>query len=154
MVERFEKFSYLISELSKLLHKIESDELLELGLKGPYAIYILTLAKHQNGVCASKLSELCARVKADVSRAVAALIEKDIATKIISEDKKYRSPIALTEKGLLVAERISAKAKRAVEFASEGVSDEERKIFYESLETICSNMTKMSVSGVSGSDNN
>lgn len=154
MVERFEKFSYLISELSKLLHKIESDELLELGLKGPYAIYILTLAKHQSGVCASKLSELCARDKADVSRAVAALIEKDIATKIISEDKKYRSPIALTEKGLLVAERISAKAKRAVEFASEGISDEERKIFYESLETICSNMTKMSISGVPSSDRN
>ena len=57
MVERFEKFSYLISELSKLLHKIEADVLSELGIKGPYAIYILTLAKYKEGISASKISE-------------------------------------------------------------------------------------------------
>lgn len=148
MVERFEKFSYLISELSKLLHKIEADELMELGVKGPYAIYILTLSKYKDGVPAAKISELCSRDKADVSRAVSALIEKGLAKKLSSEEKKYRNPIILTEKGFLVADRISAKARRAVEFASEGVSDADRNIFYETLETICMNMTKMSVSGV------
>ena len=34
MVERFEKFSYLITELSRLLHKIESDALSQFGRKG------------------------------------------------------------------------------------------------------------------------
>ena len=66
MVERFEKFSYLISELSKLLHKIEADELLELGVKGPYAIYILTLAKHKNGIPAAKIAELRGMTLRDV----------------------------------------------------------------------------------------
>ena len=149
MVERFEKFSYLISELSKLLHKIEADELLELGVKGPYAIYILTLAKHKNGISAAKIAELCSRDKADVSRAIANLSDKGLVTKAETQGKKYRSPISLTEEGFLVAERISAKARLAVEFASEGVSDDERKTFYETLETICSNMTKMSITGLS-----
>lgn len=148
MVERFEKFSYLISELSKLLHKIESEELAEFGVKGPFAIYLLTLSKFPEGISAKKISELCSRDKADVSRAVSALCEKGLAVKISEEGTKYRMPIALTENGMLVAERISEKARNAVDFASVGVSDENRKIFYETLETICSNMTKMSLSGV------
>lgn len=149
MVERFEKFSYLISELSKLLHKIEAEELLELGVRGPYAIYILTLAKYPSGIPAAKIAELCSRDKADVSRAVADLSLKGLVKKDENQSKKYRSPISLTEEGFSAAERISAKARRAVEIASEGVSDEERKIFYETLETICSNMTKMSITGLS-----
>lgn len=152
MVERFEKFSYLISELSRLLHKIESDELSQIGIKGPYAIYILTLAKYPSGIPASKISELCARDKADVSRAVAALTEKGLIKKQTVEGKKYRSPISLTKKGFLVADSISQKARAAVEFASSGVSDENRKTFYETLEAICSNMTKMSLSGVPSED--
>ena len=148
MVERFEKFSYLISELSKLLHKIESEELAEFGVKGPYAIYLLTLSKYPAGISATKISELCARDKSDVSRAVSALCEKGLAVKLGEEGMKYRAPIALTESGMLVAERISEKAKSAVDFASAGVSEKNRKIFYETLETICSNMTKMSLSGV------
>ena len=152
MVERFEKFSYLISELSKLLHKIESDELSELGVKGPYAIYILTLAKHRDGISASKISELCARDKSDVSRAIGDLIEKKLAARISTDGKKYKAPIALTEKGFLVADRISAKAKSAVEYASAGISDDERKIFYDALETICLNLTKLSLSGLENKD--
>ena len=152
MVERFEKFSYLISELSRLLHKIESDELSQLGIKGPYAIYILTLAKYPDGISASRITELCARDKADVSRAVAALTEKELVKKLTVEGKKYRSPIALTEKGFLVADSIKEKARAAVEFASSGVSDADRRTFYEALEAICSNMTKMSLSGVPRED--
>ena len=106
MVERFEKFSYLISELSRLLHKIETDALSQYGIKGPYAIYILSLAKHPDGITASKISELCARDKADVSRAVAALTEKGLVEKQIVEGRKYRSPIRLTEKGFYLSNHI------------------------------------------------
>ena len=148
MVERFEKFSYLISELSKLLHKIESEELAEFGVKGPYAIYLITLSKYPSGISATKIAELCARDKSDVSRAVSALIAKGLSVKIEEEGTKYRSPIRLTENGLRVAERISEKAAKAVDFASIGVSDKNRKIFYETLETICFNMTRMSRFGV------
>ena len=148
MVERFEKFSYLISELSKLLHKIETDELESLGIKGPYAIYILTIAKHAGGITANELAKICSRDKSDVSRALSALIDKGVAKKDIDEGKKYKALISLTERGVKTAESISQKARCAVEFASEGVSEEDRKIFYETLEIICSNMTKMSLNGV------
>ena len=148
MVSRFEKFAYLISELSKLLHKLESDELLPLGLKGPYAIYILTIARHECGVSLSDLSELCARDKADVSRAVAALTEKGIAKKVAEGAKKYKSKVVLTEEGSLLAQRLSQRAQSAVDFASFGVAEEKRAIFYDTLEVIYANMRKMSETGV------
>lgn len=149
MISRFEKFSYFISELSKLLHKIEADELEALGLKGPYAIYILTIAKYENGISASRLSEICSRDKSDVSRAVAALIENGVAVRNAHDGAKYRTPILLTEKGRMIADNISKKAKNAVEFASQGVSDEERSVFYETLEAIYNNIKQLSAKGVS-----
>ncbi len=148
MISRFEKFSYLIGELSKLLHKIEGEVLEAIGLKGPYAIYILTIAKYSEGITASELSEICGRDKADVSRAVSALLGGGFAEKITEEGKKYKSLFKLTEKGFSVAKDLRTKADNAVEYASYGVSAEDRMVFYDTLETIYSNMKKMSDFGV------
>ena len=148
MVSRFEKFSFLIGELSKLLHKIEGEELQPLGLKGPYAIYILTIAKSTDGITATALCEACGRDKADVSRAISALLDGGFAEKIITEGKKYKATYKLTQKGLDVANNLRSNAENAVDFASNGVSDNDRKIFYDTLETIYLNMRKMSDFGV------
>ncbi len=148
MISRFEKFSYLIGELSKLLHKIEGEVLEAIGLKGPYAIYILTVAKHSEGITASELSEICGRDKADVSRAVTALVNGGFAEKNTKEGKKYKSVFKLTQKGIKVANELRTKANSAVEYASRGVSSEDRMIFYSTLETIYSNMKNMSNYGV------
>ena len=148
MKSRFEKFSYLIGELSKLLHKIEGDVLEEIGLKGPHAIYFLTIAKHSEGITASELSEICGRDKADVSRTVTALVNGGFAEKITEDGKKYKSTFKLTQKGLNVAKDLRSKADSAVEYASRGVSAEDRAVFYSTLETIYSNMKKISDFGV------
>ncbi|MBQ9070045.1 MAG: hypothetical protein IJY23_01680 [Clostridia bacterium] len=148
MVARFEKFSYLISELSKLLHKLEAEVLEPLGLKGPHAIYILTIAKYKDGITASELSKACSRDKADVSRAISALVSSGLAEKSIRENAKYKAEISLTEEGYKVAKSLSETAKNAVEFASRGVSDCDRSVFYETLEAIFNNMKRMSELGV------
>ena len=73
MLSRFERFSVSISELYRHIHKISADEMAKYGLKGPYAIYLLTMHRYSDGITATQLCELCDRNKAEVSRAVTAM---------------------------------------------------------------------------------
>ena len=57
-----------------------------------------------------------------------------------SAHKRYQSPLALTEKGKLVGERIAAKVDGILERASEGLTEEERAAMYRALGRICDNL--------------
>ena len=148
MVERFEKFSYFISELSRLLHKIESEEMEVLGLKGTHSIYLIVLARFKGGITATELAKICGRDKADVSRAISALDEKSLIKKEASGKNNYRASLTLTDAGLSAAARLRARARLAVEYASAGVSDEDRAALYRSLEAICKNIQSLSEVGI------
>lgn len=143
MVNRFEKFSYFISELSRLLHKIESEEMEAIGLKGPHSIYLIVLSRYEEGITSTALAQICGRDKADVSRAVNALCAKGLVSKAPGGKNNYRAPLFLTEDGKLAASRLKEKAKRAVEYASQGVSEEDRAALYRALETICTNIQQL-----------
>ena len=152
MVNRFEKFSYFISELSRLLHKIESEEMESIGLKAPHSIYLIVLLRYKKGITAAELVKICGKDKADVSRAISALSKKDLVTKAECAKNNYRAPLTLTDAGEAAAQRIRAKAMRAVEFASRGVSDEDRAALYRSLETICANIQDLCEKGLPDGD--
>lgn len=148
MLNRFEKFTFFIEEVARVLHKIMGDEMEFFGLKGPTAIYILMLAEHSEGVTVSAISEKCGRDKADVSRSIAALCQKELVYKKNCTRSNYRALIYLTEKGEDAAARLRKRAKMAVEYASHDVSDDDRRIFYDTLETIYTNLCTISRSGV------
>ncbi len=145
MIERFERFSTAISEISYHWHKIASDEMEKHGLKGPYAVYFTTLHRYPDGITAAKLAEICSKDKADVSRALALLQKLDLVKK---EGENYRASIKLTEKGRQLAEVINQKAMIAVENGSKGCSEEEREIFYMVLELIRTNLEELSKKGL------
>ena len=130
------------------MHKLESTEMESIGLKGPYALYLLTIARHPNGITLSKIAEISARDKADVSRAVSAMTEKGLIEKLGADNKNYRSPISLTEKGRDAANQLALLSNNAVECASKDVSDEDREIFYTVLEKIILNIKKMTETGI------
>lgn len=148
MVDRFERFSYAISVISRLWHRIASDEMGKYGLKGSNSVYFTTLQRFPEGVTAAQLVELCCRDKADVSRAMKLLEEKGFVRRIDPIGKAYRTPLQLTEQGALLAEQISRKARLAVEQASLGLSDEKRVIFYEALDVITTNLHRVSREGL------
>lgn len=153
MKDRFEKFSYFITETAKHLHKIEQSEMESLGLKGPYAIYLLAIARYKDGITAARLSEECARDKADVSRAVKAMEDKGLLERSSSVKRGYRAPIRLTELGKRAAKQLEAKARAAVEFANVNVPSEDLKIFYKTLEALLKNIRTMSKTGVPDAEN-
>lgn len=144
MTDRFGKFITVISEIDKYWHKVAASVMAEYGLKGPYAIYLITLFKHPDGLNASQLSEICERNKADVSRAINDMESKGLLFKNLKNNSFYRAKLVLTQKGMSAAEKIKLTAERAVDTASSGVSPEEREILYKSLAIISYNLKTMS----------
>ena len=57
MLNRFEKFTFFIEEVARVLHKIMGDEMSFFGLKGSFAIYILILADQPDGITVSSIAE-------------------------------------------------------------------------------------------------
>ena len=143
MENRFEKFSCLISNISQSLHKIASVEMDKYELKGPMAIYLLTIFGHNEyGLTLMQLSEYCNRDKADVSRAIAHMQKKGL---VVKEGKAvYRTRIKLTELGLSAAEDIRKLADDAAGRVEVGLSESELDSMYFALETISENLRLMS----------
>ncbi len=148
MINRFERFSFAISEIHRFWHKIASNEMTKLGLKGPHIVYLVALKRFPEGVTAAELSEMCGRDKSDVSRAIASMEEKGLVEKIGINQSFYRAKLILTEKGNRVAAHISKRAGLAVEMGGSGLSEDERKTFYDALELIASNLSTISEDGL------
>lgn len=148
MVERFERFSLAISEISRCWHRIANEVMKQYDLKGAYSVYFTTMSRFPEGLTATQLVEVCGRDKADVSRAMAAMEEKGLVCRKQNETRLYRARLALTEQGVTLAEQINERAKAAVEYASRGLSNEKREIFYEALALITNNMQGMSRDGI------
>ncbi len=148
MLERFETFSLAISEISKHWHKLTTDEMGKYGLKGPHSIYLLVMAKHDEGLTAPQICELCGKDKADVSRTMSVMEQKGLVKKEGSSHSLYRGLLKLTEDGKKAAQYVSDRARLAVEMAGKGLSEENRKIFYDALGIIATNMRELSRNGL------
>ncbi len=144
MLKRFIKFSYLVGSIHKSVQKILSDEMAKYGLKGAHAQYLVALYRAEEGITAVKLQEICDNDKAAVSRAISDMIEKGLIIK--DGDSPYRARLSLTEKGKNAAEFVCKRAQTAVELT--GITDEDREIFYSSLEKLEKNLKEISRKGM------
>lgn len=147
MVNRFERFSFAMFEISRCWHKLAGDEMLRYGLKGPHAIYLVTLAQYPDGITATQLCELCGRDKSDVSRAMSTMVQKGL---VVREDAAgtYRARLALTDAGLAAARQVCQRAALAVELAGQGFDPDQRQVFYSVLDTITDNLQQLCRKGL------
>lgn len=148
MLERFEKFTFMIYELQRCWNRIASDEMVFYGLKGSYASYLIAMYRRPEGVTASQLGYLCGRDKADVSRAVAVLESKGILKKETGSGNLYRAKLLLTEYGLAITESVVKKAMLAENIAGAGLSDGQRSVLYGALSQISQNMRELCKTGI------
>lgn len=147
-IGRFEVFTLALSEIMSNWNKIATEELRPYGLKGGYVVYLISLFKAPEGLTAANLSQMCNRDKAEVSRAIKALLEKGFVSRTNTTSTGYRASIALTEKGREVTHALRERVKLVVEKGGEGLSDNEREIFYNSLEIISKNLKAISEDGL------
>ena len=148
MLNRFERFSFSIFEITRYWHKITSEEMEKYGLKGPHYVYLLAMDRHPDGITAVQLGELCGRDKADVSRMVSILEQKVLLTRECVGKNQYRGLLKLTEAGNAAAQYVRRRVTVAVELASEGLNDEHRKVLYDALEQIAGNLRAISAAGL------
>jgi len=148
MISRFERFSFAMFEITRYWHKISSDEMTRFGLKGQHSVYLMTLYNHPEGITAARLSELCSKDKADVSRMMSIMEDRGLVKKEAVNGSNYRARLSLTRLGMEAAEHVEQRARLAVDLAGGWMSDETRSEFYHALEKIASNLQQISEGGL------
>ena len=140
MEKRFETFTVLITKINRNIRKIKNQAMKEYGLKSPQISCLYFL--YSNPLTAKELCERCEEDKATISRSLDYL-EKNGYLICKSESKKrYNAPFTLTEKGERAGKRIAEKITAVLCEISTGISNEDRIIFYRSLNVISENIEK------------
>lgn len=126
----------MIFGIYRSIQRLERDEMIKYGYKGAFAQYLVTLIQYPDGIIASRLCELCDKDKAAVSRIVAEMQEKGLVVRECEGAGTYRGKIKLTPLGLQIAENVCSSVRVAVAATGETMTDEERMIFYQTLEKL------------------
>ncbi len=152
MLDRFEQFTYSISNIAKHIMKIERKEMEKYGLRGSYAQYLVVLSEYPEGITSAKLCEICDRDKAAISRIISEMEKKGLVTREGKEGGTYRAKLLLTEEGKKAAGFVCDRAEIAVSLAGKGLDEEDRKIFYGALAIFEANLRRISRDGLPDRD--
>lgn len=142
MEERFKTFTVLIAGVSRCIRRIKTGEMAEFELGSTHVSCLYYLSKAET-MTSKELCEICEEDKANISRSIRYLEENGFITCTSRTQKRYLAPLCLTEKGRLAGQRITEKIDRILDEAGEGLSEEERAIFYRSLALIHNNLQKI-----------
>ena len=139
MLQRFELFVSGITVCYKYIQRIKAMEMTELGLKGTHVMCLFFLYRHEDGLTATELCRMCTEDKAAISRTLSTLREKGC---IQSEGNAYRAKWTLTEQGRAVTDRVCKLVDQWVGSGGEGLTEDDREVFYKVLEHISANLRK------------
>lgn len=140
-LDRFEEFITGITVCYKSIQRIKSSEMEKFfsGMKGTHAMCIFFLSRNPQGLTSSQLAKKCSEDKSAISRAVSLLQEKGF---IMPTQKKYRDILHLTDEGKILAEKINSLIFSWVSSIGEGITEEEREIFYKVLARFTENISE------------
>jgi DNA-binding MarR family transcriptional regulator len=82
---------------------------------------------------AREISLICDEDKASISRSIDYLEHNGYLTCECKTEKRYKSPIFLTDKGAEISKQIKDKIDNIVELAGIGITEENRINFYKTL---------------------
>ena len=107
MNERFERFTVLITKISRNIRKIKNKEMADYDLRSPHVscLYYLYVSE---SLTATDLCERCEEDKATISRSIDFLEKNGYIVCQSAKAKRYKAPLVLTEKG--EADRSASRA--------------------------------------------
>lgn len=142
MKKRFETFTVLVHRIARNIRKIENREMAEYDLRSAH-ISCLYYLYSTRGITLTELCDRCEEDKATVSRAVDYLEKNGYLVSDEKNVKRYKYPLILTEKGQEIGNKILEKVDRVLEQMNDGLTEEERAIFYRSLSIISEGLQKV-----------
>lgn len=142
MVERFETFTVLLNRINRNIRKIKNQEMAKYELRSPH-IYCIYYLYRTEGLTAKDLCDRCEEDKATISRSLDYLEKNGYLVCKSDSKKRYNAPFELTERGMRAGKRIADKITSILDEISIGISDEDRAIFYRSLNIISENIDKV-----------
>lgn len=148
MLSRFGQFSSIMFSIQRDIQKIEREEMIKHGYKGAYAQYLVALYQHPEGLISSRVSEICDKDKAAVSRILSEMQEYGLVVREKNGENRYRGIVKLTEEGMRVARSVCDSARVAVAAVGQEMTDEERTLFYDTLERISAKLQAMARDGI------
>ena len=148
MLDRFEHFSYSISNIYRHIVKIEREEMEKYGLRGSYVQYLLAMKRYPEGVTSTQLCEICDKDKAAISRVIAEMESKGLVKRESEKNILYRAKLVLTEEGNNAANYVCQRAEKAVAEAGRGLDENDRKIFYGVLAIFEANLRRICRDGI------
>ena len=143
MTERFETFTVMIAGISRAIRRIKTEEMAEYELKSPHVSCIYYLYRSEEPLTAAELCGYCDEDKAAISRSIEYLEANGLIEKRAEKNKRYRTPLRLTEKGREIGEKLSKKIDGILNLAGNGMTDDERATFYKFLRLIHDNLNSI-----------
>ncbi len=145
MDERFETFTVLLNRINRNIRKIKNEEMANYELRSPHisCLYYLYISKE---LTSKDFCERCEEDKATISRSLDYLEKNGYIICKSQTKKRYNAPFELTERGMRAGKRIADKIASVLEEISTGISDNDREIFYRSLNIISENIDKVAKS--------
>ena len=135
MKDRFETFTVLINRINRNIKKIKNKEMEAYNLRSIHTTCLYYIYLNEN-ITASKLYHRMEEDKAAISRALDYLQENGFIAMENSQEKKYRCPLILTDKGKKVAKQIVDKINAIL--SEVGLNKDERETFISQLSDISS----------------
>ena len=139
MADRFELFSTSVLKLTRAVQAIKSSKMAEHGLKGPDAVCLCRLYECEGGLTATELARAGEIDKAQVSRAMSALLARGLVLLEQSEEKRYKRKYRLTAEGVRVSADVAGTVARIERAVAHGIPPRELDVFYATLYKLCRN---------------
>ncbi len=134
-MERFERFTVLITNITRNIRKIKTEEMVRWNLRSHHVSCIYYLFT-KGSLTSKKLCEICSEDKANISRSIDYLEEEGFVVQKSITKKRYNAQYVLTDKGKSVGKIISDRIDEVINSVSGELSDEERATMYKCLEMI------------------
>lgn len=139
--DRFILFSTLLNDAQKSISRIKNRKMDQYGLGSAHTLCMCLLATHPDGLTKTELARHCGVDKAQISRVVSDIREKNYVS-IANPECNYRQRYTLTDEGMVVAEDMRQIILDINAFVSDSISKEQIENFYETLKIICGNLKK------------
>ncbi len=142
MTDKYKTFTVLMSNISRSIKKLKTAEMAKLNLKSTHVSCLYYLYEKKK-LTVGELCEICNEDKANISRSLDYLKENGYIENVLDNNRRYKAPMKLTEKGFKIGASLSARVNEVVGGVVVGLKEEEINIMYKCLELISGNLQKI-----------